>query len=463
MRRRSGVRTRRHRRLLTARLPRRAPVVRFVAPHSAGPLFFPEARVRFHVLAIAVLACASPLIAQGTDSLPAGVTAAMIGDGQKIYAGPGLCSACHGPQAKGINGLGPNLTDAEWLHSNGTYDAGAQITAGVPASKSRAASPCRPREPRHRAQVRASPPTSGVSAPGQVTAAPGRRMRRHLGPRQPGSRHIPGRGPVRGSAGRHGRQPPGESCRVIRVQFAIRPWIGRRARASSTVLRRARLTFDVTANGLVAARIGPDYSRRQGRQFTLCARVNPAHSPWSPRHRASSNARSTSRPRPRARGRTQRTDRGVRACGRFSRSVLRQPGRGPPHADRDIGLMVDGDAAPPVGRSPSRTGSRSSPGKRAAEAAHGRLAAVPVTGITIGANTSYRLHPPDDRRAASRRRMGRRRRDRDYDGGLHQAGLIGDNWRWRASPQRTRPTWSPSFGSGDRHLSAALAGRWITG
>ena len=94
--------------------------------------------MRFHVLAIAALAWASPLIAQGTDSLPAGVTAAMIGDGQKIYAGPGLCSACHGPQAKGINGLGPNLTDAEWLHSNGTYDAlVAQITAGVPANKSK--------------------------------------------------------------------------------------------------------------------------------------------------------------------------------------------------------------------------------------------------------------------------------------------------------------------------------------
>lgn len=94
--------------------------------------------MRFHVLAIAALAWASPMIAQGTDSLPAGLTATMIADGQKIYAGPGLCSACHGPQAKGINGLGPNLTDAEWIHSNGTYDAlVGQITAGVPANKSK--------------------------------------------------------------------------------------------------------------------------------------------------------------------------------------------------------------------------------------------------------------------------------------------------------------------------------------
>jgi len=94
--------------------------------------------VRFGVLAIAALAWATPLPAQHADSLPAGVTPAMIGEGQKVYAGPGLCSACHGPQAKGINGLGPNLTDAEWLHSSGTYDAlVAQVTAGVPATKSR--------------------------------------------------------------------------------------------------------------------------------------------------------------------------------------------------------------------------------------------------------------------------------------------------------------------------------------
>jgi mono/diheme cytochrome c family protein len=94
--------------------------------------------VRVRVLAAVILAWTSPLIAQRSDSLPAGVTAAVIADGQKIYAGPGLCSACHGPQAKGINGLGPNLTDAEWLHSNGTYDAlVVQITTGVPANKSK--------------------------------------------------------------------------------------------------------------------------------------------------------------------------------------------------------------------------------------------------------------------------------------------------------------------------------------
>ena len=94
--------------------------------------------MRFHMVAVALVVWASPLLAQRTDSLPPGVTPAMIADGQKIFSGPGLCSACHGPQAKGVNGLGPNLTDAEWLHSDGTYDAlVAQVTAGVPASKSK--------------------------------------------------------------------------------------------------------------------------------------------------------------------------------------------------------------------------------------------------------------------------------------------------------------------------------------
>jgi len=114
--------------------------------------------VRIRVLAVVALVWTSPLTAQRADSLPAGVTTAMIADGQKIYAGPGLCSACHGPQAKGINGLGPNLTDAEWLHSDGTFGAlVTQITAGVPASKSKSgvAMPAKGGAPLNDAQIRA--------------------------------------------------------------------------------------------------------------------------------------------------------------------------------------------------------------------------------------------------------------------------------------------------------------------
>jgi mono/diheme cytochrome c family protein len=113
----------------------------------------------FRVLVpVGLLLLAAPLAAQGTDSLPAGVTTAAIADGKKVFAGPGLCAACHGPAGKGITGLGPNLTDAEWLHSDGSFEAlVAQITAGVPASKSKTgvAMPAKGGGPLTDAQVRA--------------------------------------------------------------------------------------------------------------------------------------------------------------------------------------------------------------------------------------------------------------------------------------------------------------------
>lgn len=76
--------------------------------------------------------------AQQTDSLPSGVTAEMIAQGKTLYAGPGLCSACHGPEAKGVKGIGPDLTDAEWLHGDGSYGAlVSRIQEGVPAAISK--------------------------------------------------------------------------------------------------------------------------------------------------------------------------------------------------------------------------------------------------------------------------------------------------------------------------------------
>ena len=37
-----------------------------------------------------------------------------------IFHGRALCYACHGANAQGA--VGPNLTDAEWIHSDGSYD-----------------------------------------------------------------------------------------------------------------------------------------------------------------------------------------------------------------------------------------------------------------------------------------------------------------------------------------------------
>ena len=55
--------------------------------------------------------------------------------GKAIFAGKGLCTACHGPAAKGT-ALAPDLTDAQWLHSDGTVESLAKvIKEGVAAPK----------------------------------------------------------------------------------------------------------------------------------------------------------------------------------------------------------------------------------------------------------------------------------------------------------------------------------------
>ena len=61
-------------------------------------------------------------------------TAAMVEEGQQIYAGAGICAACHGPDATGA--IGPDLTDAEWLIGDGEYEQlVAQILEGVSAEE----------------------------------------------------------------------------------------------------------------------------------------------------------------------------------------------------------------------------------------------------------------------------------------------------------------------------------------
>jgi cbb3-type cytochrome c oxidase subunit III len=67
---------------------------------------------------------------------PAGVTPAAIAKGDSIFHKTGLCYACHGSSAEGA--VGPNLTDGEWLHGDGSYDTiVATVTSGVPADKAK--------------------------------------------------------------------------------------------------------------------------------------------------------------------------------------------------------------------------------------------------------------------------------------------------------------------------------------
>ena len=64
---------------------------------------------------------------------PPGATPEMVAAGQQTFAT--VCAACHGPDAKGTQ-LAPNLTDSEWINTDGTYQGIITIvTNGVPQPK----------------------------------------------------------------------------------------------------------------------------------------------------------------------------------------------------------------------------------------------------------------------------------------------------------------------------------------
>ena len=90
------------------------------------------------VLAFAALVGATPAAAQG--KAPAGVTPAAIAKGDSVFHTTGLCYACHGANAAGA--VGPNLTDAEWIHGDGSYDfIVATVISGVPKEKAKSGVP----------------------------------------------------------------------------------------------------------------------------------------------------------------------------------------------------------------------------------------------------------------------------------------------------------------------------------
>jgi glucose/arabinose dehydrogenase/mono/diheme cytochrome c family protein len=70
--------------------------------------------------------------------VPAGATREMVTLGDRIFHGQvsgATCTGCHGSDAKGTP-LGPDLTDTQWLWSDGSYPAIAKtITDGVPQPK----------------------------------------------------------------------------------------------------------------------------------------------------------------------------------------------------------------------------------------------------------------------------------------------------------------------------------------
>lgn len=67
--------------------------------------------------------------------LPPGVTPAMVVRGEEVFKGEGLCHTCHGAEAGGY--LGPDLTDDEWWHAEGSYlELINRILRGVPREES---------------------------------------------------------------------------------------------------------------------------------------------------------------------------------------------------------------------------------------------------------------------------------------------------------------------------------------
>ena len=72
--------------------------------------------------------------ASGAANSGGAFTDAMVEEGMRIYAGVGICAACHGPDGGGA--IGPSLTDSEWLIGEGEYEQlVTQITEGVSAAE----------------------------------------------------------------------------------------------------------------------------------------------------------------------------------------------------------------------------------------------------------------------------------------------------------------------------------------
>ena len=71
------------------------------------------------------------------------VVAQQVALGKKVYegkSGGALCMGCHGAQARGMPGAGPDLTDAAWLHGDGSPEfLKTIITTGVAKPKKSAA------------------------------------------------------------------------------------------------------------------------------------------------------------------------------------------------------------------------------------------------------------------------------------------------------------------------------------
>ena len=99
----------------------------------------------FAVYAITTLATVGLTLAatQDAELLPAQVA---LGD--SVFhgrVGGALCYVCHGPTGKGVDGIGPNLTDKEWLNADGTLSSIEKVVTDGVAKPKKMPAPMPPR------------------------------------------------------------------------------------------------------------------------------------------------------------------------------------------------------------------------------------------------------------------------------------------------------------------------------
>jgi mono/diheme cytochrome c family protein len=100
-----------------------------------------DIRIRLGLLVLLGMTVPS-VSAHAQGKLPAGVTQDMVDKGKAIFAGAGNCYACHGQNAQGMLGPTTNLTDAQWVHSDGSYPKIVEyIKVGVTKEQSKSGIP----------------------------------------------------------------------------------------------------------------------------------------------------------------------------------------------------------------------------------------------------------------------------------------------------------------------------------
>jgi cbb3-type cytochrome c oxidase subunit III len=92
------------------------------------------------VLALQAAAAGSAAAQEAAAAPAAAGDPAQVAKGDTIFHKTGMCYACHGSNAQGS--VGPNLTDAEWIHGDGSVEMiAATVTAGIPKEKAKSGIP----------------------------------------------------------------------------------------------------------------------------------------------------------------------------------------------------------------------------------------------------------------------------------------------------------------------------------